>query len=168
MSAPASPPSALAQGRTQILPLALSPTARRWNRRPLPLAARVGLGVEVLVAYLAVRRSISRAELPSVMRTLRSSHRHHAACTGAAADLTRDLSLRLGFAVQGLLRRIPDEGPCMVRSLVLTRLLARRQIQAELVIGVCSQPSFSAHAWVEHGGRPLLPTDAAHERLVSL
>jgi hypothetical protein len=36
-------------------------------------------------------------------------------------------------------------------------MLARRGIDSVLVIGVKMQPSFSAHAWVESGGRPLLP-----------
>jgi transglutaminase-like putative cysteine protease len=51
---------------------------------------------------------------------------------------------------------------------VLTKLLARRQIPARLVIGVRSKPSFSAHAWVEHHGEPVLPTDGEYRRLVEL
>jgi hypothetical protein len=39
---------------------------------------------------------------------------------------------------------------------VLATLLARRDMPASLVISVRSQP-FAAHAWIELGGRPLLP-----------
>ena len=148
--------------------MALSPAAERWNRRPLPFWARSCLAVEVLSAYLTVRWSVSRVELPSLVRTLRSDQPLDACSGGGAKTLEYDLALRLGCVVQALLRRAPSDGPCLVRSLVLTKLLARRQIPARLVIGVRSEPSFSGHAWVEHRGRPLLPTDAAHQRLVEL
>jgi hypothetical protein len=57
----------------------------------------------------------------------------------------------------------------LTRSLVLTRLLARRGIPSTLVIGVRSQPSFVAHAWVEYRGSALLPAErGTFQRLVEL
>jgi Transglutaminase-like superfamily len=156
----------VAEALPRLRPLPLSPTAKRWNSRPLSFWARASLAVEVFAAYLTVRRRISRAELPPLVTALRAGQRPGTYHDTAALD--GDLSLRLGFAVQTLLRHAPGDGLCLVRALVLTRLLARRQISARLVIGVRSEPSFSAHAWVEYRGRPLLPTDAAHERLVEL
>lgn len=44
-----------------------------------------------------------------------------------------------------------------MQSLVLMRLLARRDRPATLVIGVSSAGTFTAHAWVERDGVPLLP-----------
>jgi len=45
---------------------------------------------------------------------------------------------------------------CLVRSLVLVRLLRGRGIGAELRLGVRTLTGrFEAHAWVEHGGVPL-------------
>jgi hypothetical protein len=111
---------------------------------------------------------MSRAQLPSLVDAVRSGQRAAVADSEATTTLQHDLSLRLGVVVQKLLRHTPEDGPCLVRSLVLTRMLARRQIPARLVIGVRSEPSFSAHAWVEHRGQPVLPTDAVHERLVDL
>jgi hypothetical protein len=56
-----------------------------------------------------------------------------------------------------------------MRSLVLTRLLARRGVPSTLIIGVSAAPEFAAHAWVEHAGRPLLPSfGPAFARLVEL
>jgi hypothetical protein len=56
-----------------------------------------------------------------------------------------------------------------VRSLVLTRLLAARGIEATLVIGARTDPEFLAHAWVEHHGEPVLsPGDGTFARLVEL
>jgi hypothetical protein len=40
---------------------------------------------------------------------------------------------------------------CLQRSVVLTRLLRRRGVAADLVIG-CRMPPLAAHAWVEVGG----------------
>ena len=50
----------------------------------------------------------------------------------------------------------PWRTPCMVRSLVLQRLLARRGIASELRFGVRKAGGqLEAHAWVEHLGKPL-------------
>lgn len=48
----------------------------------------------------------------------------------------------------------PGRAECLEQSLALWLLLRRRDIEAELRIGVQTRP-FMAHAWVEHGGRPV-------------
>jgi hypothetical protein len=106
--------------------------------------------------------------LPALVGELRGHQDFCVRPSEAERALQRDLSVRLGYIVQALLRRAPADGPCLVRSLVLTKLLARRQIPARLVIGVRSKPSFSAHAWVEHLGEPVLATDGEYRRLVEL
>jgi hypothetical protein len=64
---------------------------------------------------------------------------------------------------------LPTDTRCLTRSLVLSRLLARRAIPSTLVIGVRSEPSFLAHAWVEHGGSAVLPTNRdVYQRLAEL
>jgi hypothetical protein len=152
--------------RPRALPLSLA--GGSWNHRPLPLIARAVLALEVLFAYVAVRFRSSRTELPVLVRDLRGRQDGDANRSGGEVALQRDLSARLGYVVQTLLRRAPAEGPCLVRALVLTKLLGRRQIPARLVIGVRSEPSFYAHAWVEHRGEAMLPTEAAFRRLVEL
>lgn len=43
---------------------------------------------------------------------------------------------------------------CLVRSIALMRVLARRRLDAALVVGVCpAGGGLAAHAWVEHEGR---------------
>jgi hypothetical protein len=75
----------------------------------------------------------------------------------------------LGNAVARTLAVMPGDTRCLVRSLVLTRLLARRGIPASLVIGARAAPDFLAHAWVEHAGDPVLaPGDGSFGRLVEL
>ena len=68
-----------------------------------------------------------------------------------------DLAVRLGSIVEQVLGRLPTDNRCLIRSLVLVRLLANRSIDSRLVIGVSVDAGFAAHAWVEHAGRPLLP-----------
>ncbi len=76
---------------------------------------------------------------------------------------------RLSHAVARLLRYVPGDTRCLARSLVLTRLLASRGIEAKLVIGARTTPEFLAHAWVEHAGDPVLdPGDGSFGRLVEL
>jgi hypothetical protein len=65
--------------------------------------------------------------------------------------------VRLGQAVGRTLRHLPFDSRCLMRSLVLTSLLARRSIDSSLVIAVQAEPGFRAHAWVERRGVPLLP-----------
>ena len=56
-----------------------------------------------------------------------------------------------------MLGLFPTDSRCLIRSLVLVRLLANRSIDARVVIGVKADDEFAAHAWVEHGERALLP-----------
>lgn len=59
----------------------------------------------------------------------------------------------------------PVHTSCLVRSLVLCRLLRRKGLAAELRIGVAQPDSnFSAHAWVTHAGVALAEAGAAGAR----
>jgi hypothetical protein len=87
---------------------------------------------------------------------------------GSTAE-TQRTAVRLGRAVSRTLTFLPTDGRCLVSSLVLSRLLERRRIDASLVVAVRQEPGFGAHAWVEHRGRPLLqPGDLSYQRLVEL
>ena len=82
--------------------------------------------------------------------------------------LARDERRLAGAAVR-VLRALPSDARCLTRSLVVLAMLARRGSAATLVIATRPTPSFAAHAWVEHGGRPLLPTEGFGDvRLVEL
>ena len=75
------------------------------------------------------------------------------------------VGLRLGTAVQKMLGVLPFDSRCLVRSLVLKHMLAKRGVPSSLVIGIRNEPTFIAHAWVERDGVPLLPTDSSFHRL---
>jgi Transglutaminase-like superfamily len=133
---------------------------------------RAALAVEILTAYARARRELRRAPIAEAVAELRSaqpdaSARPHAAVPAGASALVD--ARRLGHAVTRLLAFVPGDTRCLVRSLVLTRLLARRGIPAKLVIGARAAPDFLAHAWVEYGGDPVLAAgDGSFGRLVEL
>ena len=59
----------------------------------------------------------------------------------------------LARLVDAAARWNPVPATCLVRSMVLCRLLRRRGLAADLRIGVDNPDGgLSAHAWVEHGG----------------
>ncbi|MDQ3643827.1 MAG: lasso peptide biosynthesis B2 protein [Actinomycetota bacterium] len=112
------------------------------------------------MTYTRVRWWLWRHEVREVVRRLRDGPvgMQPASPESAPGQAEYESALRLGRAASRTLRLLPTDGRCLMRSLVLTGLLARRGISSTLIIGVRPEPEFSAHAWVEHGGRPLLPS----------
>lgn len=138
----------------------------------LPEAARLGLvakarlGVETMLAYGRVRRTLRQHDLPTALAVLRAPaarapHGHFVDPVLAGRRLARVTTRTLSV--------LPFDSRCLMRSLALTVLLARRGLPSDLVISVRAGGAFGAHAWVEHAGTPLLPaTSPGHERLVTL
>jgi hypothetical protein len=125
----------------------------------------VALAVEILMTYARVRWVMRRRGLRGTLDALR----------GGAARAEGDSAVpvatgrRLGRAVGRTLRPLPADTRCLMQSLVLTALLARRGIDSRLVIAVSPGERFAAHAWIEHDGAPLLPAEApTFEQLVTL
>jgi hypothetical protein len=119
---------------------------------PLPLTAKAVLAGEILSAYARARLAL-RGDFRQAVKTLRA----------VDADKPTEgdpvvAGRRLGSAVVRTLRLLPTDSRCLMRSLVLTRLLTRRGIESTLVIGVSTGDRFEAHAWVEHEGAVLLPS----------
>jgi Transglutaminase-like superfamily len=142
--------------------------AARAEQKAFSPAAKALLAGEILATYGRVRWWLLRGDLPSAVRAARNGTVPQAAKTRDRA-FEQLLGLRLGRAVSRTLGVFPADSRCLVRSLVLTRLLARRGIDSSLVIGVSVEPRFAAHAWVESGDVPLLPTNGStFARLVRL
>ena len=133
-------------------------------RRPME---RVRLAREIVAAYMQARRELRRAPIESAVAALRSEEALPPPLTPEPHELEE--ARRLGWAVARTLKLMPGDTRCLARSLVLTRLLARRGIPAKLVIGARGGPGFLAHAWVECDGQPVLsPGDESFGRLVEL
>jgi len=141
---------------------------------------RLRLGGEIAVTYLRAWRELRRAPIASVVATLRLESLAEAAPRvvsssaappgeGSPDAAPVEEARRLGWVVARTLTLMPGDTRCLVRSLVLTRLLARRGIPSTLVIGARAAPDFLAHAWVECEGQPVLsPGDGSLGRLVEL
>ncbi len=130
--------------------------------KPIPWTVKFGLALEILRTYPRVRWLLWRHDVPTLVETLRGDEQ-------LATDLRRQAEgKRLGQAVARTLAIIPFDSRCLVRSLVLVRMLARRGIESTLVIGVDVDPVFSAHAWVESGGTPLLEPMDGGSRLLEI
>jgi hypothetical protein len=112
--------------------------------RKLWLAGEIVL--EYVRASWTLRRHGLQAALAAVARpSERDDPREH------------ETSVRIGRAVDRTLSAFPSDPRCLIRAVVLARVLARRGIGSRLVVGVRNAPEFTAHAWVEHRGLPLLP-----------
>lgn len=141
-------------------------------REPLSAQRKLQLAVEIYIAYCRVRWWLTRHEVREVVGRLRAKGPADTAVARCGEDDLRDVhlaGLRLGRAVILSLRLLPTDSRCLMRSLVLIGLLARRGITSSLIIAVKAEPEFAAHAWVEHGGKPLLPPgDTSLGRLTEL
>lgn len=139
------------------------------GEQPLGPGARVALGAEIVLCYMRARQELGRAPIDSVVELLRAGAPRDGPPPSPSSPATVEQARRLGRAVATMLSLLPGDTRCLVRSLVLTRLLARRGISARLVIGARAGPEFLAHAWVECGGLPVLnPGDGTFGRLVEL
>jgi Transglutaminase-like superfamily len=123
------------------------------------------LAAEIIAAYVRAWRELRRSPIATVVERLRAGRSTHPVEDPEALAEAR----RLGRAVVRALTVVPGDTRCLRRSLVLMQLLTRRGISARLVIGARTSPDFLAHAWVEHGGEPVLWSgDGSFGRLVEL
>lgn len=134
---------------------------------PLSRLQKARLATEVVRSYARVRWLMRRTDLRSALRDLREAP---GAQSPPAGDDRLQAGDRLGRAVDGTLPRLPVDASCLLKSLTLSRMLARRGIDSVLVIGVDAPgEDFGAHAWVEVDGRALLqPGGEKYPRLVDL
>jgi hypothetical protein len=113
--------------------------------------SKVALVAETLVTYAVVRWQVRRRDLPAVVAALRDGPRRR-----SRGPFDHD-PRRLAAAAERVVARIPGDSRCLMRSLVVLTMLARRGIDARLILAARPTPEFVAHAWVECDGDPLLP-----------
>ena len=125
----------------------------------LPRHDKVRLALRVWGAYVRVRHGLRHTDLPSAVADL-----------GAPRRSTRRYpTANLSRAVDRALSPLPGDPTCLVRSLVLFRLLREQGDEAEVVIGLPERPTTQeAHAWVELGGRDVGPPPgrSGHQQMV--
>jgi hypothetical protein len=134
-------------------------------RLALSFPRRARLGLEVLLSYARARRAVRAGPLPAALAVIRDAPRER---RGASRAMPGEPE-RLARATARVLRTLPTDTRCLMQSLTLSTLLARRGQDSTLVIGVRAEETFGAHAWVEIDGRPLLPPGGeTFQRLVAL
>lgn len=140
--------------------------------RPVPrlrLHQKALLVAEALLLYPRVRYLVTAKDLKGALAGIRRSRRPMFVSAGGYGPLIT--GYRLSGAVRGTLGLIPFDGRCLMRSLVLSGMLAKRGIETRLVIGVLPERApagglpLDAHAWIELDGMPLLPVRGPHGRL---
>ncbi len=122
-------------------------------RERVPYRLRARLVVEVLATYVRVRRMLAGQDIVRVVAVLRDGEGDR-----LEPETAQRLARRLARPVVRTLRPLPVDSRCLMRSLVLIRMMARRGARCDLAIGAQSGTTFAAHAWVEHAGCPVLPT----------
>ena len=125
---------------------------------------KLRLALEILWAYVIVRWSLRRRGVTTTLESARCP-------TGVIAldgGSSRATAERLAVGVQKTLGVMPLDSRCLIRSLVLTRLLARRGLDSTVVFAAKTKPEFMAHSWVEFRGIPLLPTGDGLHRIKEL
>jgi hypothetical protein len=129
--------------------------------RALGLMGKAWLAAEIVADYWRVRRLLGRRPVTRILATLRGPSRS----TAAPVD-----GRRLAPAVVRTLKPFPQGERCLLRSLVLLSVLARRGVASDLVIAVLPGDDLplDAHAWVEIDGRALLAPAPDFGRLVTL
>jgi hypothetical protein len=136
------------------------------NLDRLPLGQRVRLTAEILSTYTRVRACMRDDDAERAVARLRD---RKSARTGKLTEGEQLLAaVRLAHAAGRVLSLLPTDSRCLFRSLTLMCMLDRRGLEQTLVIAVRPQP-FSAHAWVEVEGQPVLPAgEPGYERLLEL
>ena len=130
-----------------------SAEVERLLRRRMPADLRARVALEIVATYAEVRWRLVRGDVRDVVAGLRGDGRD----VLDRMDAYR-IGRRLAQPVRRTLDPLPWDSRCLMRSLVLLRMLARRGVICDVVIGVRTGATFEAHAWIEHHGVPLLPT----------
>ena len=129
-------------------------SAAEWLDRRFSPREKVELGLEIVVAYARARWWLWRTDLPRTVTALRPAtrlERGRRRRSGACGVPT------WAWVVGQTLRHLPFDSRCLMRSLVLTSLLARRGIASTLVIAVRSDPEFARARVGRSTGRAASP-----------
>jgi hypothetical protein len=127
---------------------------------------RVRLAFEITISYGYLTLTRRRRSVREVLGKVRD-RRLELPPVSRGRD---DDPVRLARATQRMLCLLPGDTRCLTQSMVLSMLLARRNVPSRVVIAVLAPgQEHTAHAWVELDGTPLLRVSGARgARLVEL
>jgi hypothetical protein len=109
-----------------------------------------------MLYYLAVYwRIVKRNDFPALYNRIRAQK---VSPRVWSPDAVRTISAHL----DNVCAFLPVQAACLLRSAVLTTVLRRRGMPAELVFGATRQP-FKGHAWVELNGEVINDKPYIHD-----
>lgn len=139
---------------------------RRLPPHRAGLVDRLSLTFEVLVSYVELLALLRREDVRTMVASARAVPAHPIGPLDALQE--RRLAVRIGRLVDRVLSKLPSDKRCLIKSLVVVRMLSHRGIDVRVVIGVQTDDNgFRAHAWVEHNELPVLPR-ADYEPLLTV
>ncbi len=139
-----------------------SPSSTTPDRRALLALSRrewalLGAAAILLPATTAALKVFGYGRVERWSRQAVPLRRPKAGEAGTAATTARVVRIAAG--------RLPVPSRCLAQSIVLRTLLRAQGVDSQLRIGVrLAARDLSAHAWVEHAGRPLNDTADVAER----
>ncbi|HMF03486.1 MAG TPA: lasso peptide biosynthesis B2 protein [Acidimicrobiia bacterium] len=135
--------------------MSISDSTRVQGTRPWTAA-------QIVWTTIRVRRLLRRNDLRTALAHCRPTDRE------ATPAPSQDEIVHVGRAVRQIVGRLPGDSRPIVSSLVLIAVLARRGVDASLVIGVREGEAGDALAWVEIGDVPAVSVRGKFAQLVAL
>lgn len=136
----------------------LRSAGRKWARLPSPDQRAL---VEAAILLPIVSLGLRTVGLKAIQRYLDRER-------SSPARQSLIEARRLAALVEAAARRSPMKHNCLQRSVVLWRVLRRRELEAELRMGVSGDRANGRrfHAWVEHDGEVLNDVETVREHFV--
>ena len=101
--------------------------------RRMPLQEKVKLGFEIVGAYTLARWRLRRHDLPTAVAAMRTRYAERPRVFDDPLA-EKYAAVRLGKAIGRTLGVLPLDSRCLVRSLVLAEMLARRGIEVQMPV----------------------------------
>lgn len=119
-----------------------------------PRISDLPTAVVAAVWVLAARYVIARRGFPAAVERYRLRP-----ATSGGTDDALDAQVYRAARVAARVVRAPVVGAtCLPAAIAVARVVASRGVRADLVLGVTTAEGFTAHAWVEAGGRRIDPS----------
>lgn len=147
----------------QVSPRVFTETIARPTRSALERTLRskrlsIAMLLEVLTIIPSIRLQLATRNLSKILTTLTAYRRDRAARQPDVITEAQEEHLsKIATAFWRARVYVPIKPRCLLDSLAMTKLLAKRGTHARIVFGVTSDP-FAAHAWVQVGDLVLTDT----------
>lgn len=126
--------------------------------------------IRAIFLVAAIRAGLVLTSFRRVSETLEKRVNGDRPASSSGTENSGEEVRRLVWAVSRATRVIPTDKPCLSQALALRYMMARREMETELVIGVAKNEdkTLRAHAWVEMEGTILIGGGSSRKRYTPL